>query len=439
MPMSWSSLIPIGIVALLIVLNGLFVAAEFAIVGVSKAELARGLPDRRRAVRMARAILRNPQQQDRFIATAQLGITAASLGLGMYGEHMLAEWFAHHLESLGAGRWVAAHTIASVLAITVLTYFHIVIGEMVPKAVALQRARDTTLWIVPIMRVVQLAVYPLVIALNGLGNAVLRLFGVQRSASHESYRTPEEIAFIVQESQAGGLLRGEAADVMRELLEFSELTAGEVMVPRVRVSAVPLGATPDDLTALMRATPHTRYPVYDQTLDHILGALHLRDILQLLTTDAAVSADNIRPVPFVPATATVERVLAAMREHRVQLVVVMDEHGGTAGIVTLEDLFEEVVGDISERPGDVFDIHRDDAGRLVVDGNVRVTDVGEELDVTLEHEDVDTVSGLVLALLERPPVPGDCVEYDGVRFCVTSVREHGVGTCTVELASNPVR
>jgi CBS domain containing-hemolysin-like protein len=431
--MSWSSIVPIIIVTILIALNGLFVAAEFAIVGVSKAELARRGFERRRSVVLARAILRDPRQQDRFIATAQLGITAASLGLGMYGEHMLAEWIAHQLESLEVGRMLAAHTIASILAITILTYFHIVLGEMVPKALALQRARETVLWIVPVMRVIQLVLWPLVITLNGIGNAVLRLFGIERSASTESYRTPDEIAFIVQESQTGGLLRGESAEVMREILEFSELTAGEVMVPRVRVTGVPIGSDTAFLRTLLHDEPHTRYPVYDRTLDRTLGVLHVRDIMQLLESGAAVTPDIVRPAPFLPATATVERVLAAMREVRAQIAVIMDEHGGTAGIVTLEDLFEEVVGDLTERPGEEEHIRTDVGGRLLVDGNARVTDVGEELGVTLEHDDVDTVSGLVLALLNRPPVAGDCVVFDGVRFCVTHVREHGVETCSVEL------
>ncbi len=434
--MALSSLLPVGIVFLLIALNGLFVAAEFAIVGVSRAELARGGRERRHAVRLARSILRDPQRQDRFIATAQLGITAASLALGMYGEHVLAGWIAARLEAWGPSGWIAAHSIASVLAITFLTYAHIVLGEMVPKSVALQRARDTVLWIAPVMRVIQLAVYPFVIALNGLGNGVLRLFGVNRAErGRDQFRTPEDIAFIVQESEAGGLLRREAAQVVGELLEFGDLSAEMVMVPRVRVVGIPLGATADTLASLLQEHPHTRYPVYDDTLDHIIGALHVRDILDICESNEPVAPRHVRPVPFVPGSARVDRVLGAMRELRVQLAVVMDEHGGTAGIMSLEDLFEEVIGEISERAGDLGEIVRGPAGTLLVDGNVRLEELGEALGVVLEHEEIDTVSGLILELLGRPAVLGDKARYEEASFEVVAVHERGVRQCRVALAN----
>jgi CBS domain containing-hemolysin-like protein len=427
-------LIPISIVLLLIALNGLFVAAEFAIVGVSRAELARAARERRRAVRLARWILRDPRRQDRFIATAQLGITVASLGLGMYGEHVLADWIAARLGWWGNPRWLAAHSLASILAITVLTYAHIVLGEMVPKSVALQRARSTVLWIAPVIRVVQLAVYPLVIGLNGLGNALLRIFGIDRAhARMEQYRTPEEIAFIVQESQAGGLLRREAALVVNELLQFGDLTADAVMVPRVRVSGVPQGATPQMVSSMLQHKPHTRYPVYHGTLDQIIGSLHVRDLLDLCETGENVAPKHVRPVPFVPGTAHMDRVLSAMREKRAQLAVVMDEHGGTAGIITMEDLFEEVIGDIGERVGETPQIVREANGKLLVDGGVRIEEVGDALGVVLEHDELDTVSGLILDLLGRPAVPGDTVSYEEARFEVLDVHERGVRRCRVEL------
>lgn len=427
-----SSVLPVLIVAALIALNGLFVAAEFAIVGVSRAEIEANAQRGSRAARLVRVILRDPRRQDRFIATAQLGITLASLGLGMYGEHMLAGWIAQRLEMFGTSRWIAAHTIASVIAVAILTYFHIVLGEMVPKSLALQHARRTVLWVAPLMRAIQLATYPLVVALNGIGNALLRLAGIDRSEpSADQYRSSEEIAYIVRESQAGGLLRKESAEVINELLEFGDLTAGELLVPRVRVAGVPLGADRDSLRAVLRTTPHTRYPVYSGTLDEIVGALHVRDVLRLAAAGVPLTREHVRPVPFVPETARTEQVLAAMRKARTQLAVVMDEHGGTAGILTLEDLFEEVVGDITDRSDEVPEVQEDGPGRVRADGAARLEDVGAALGVVLEHEDVDTISGLVLALLNRPPRTGDIVRYDGTQFEVLSVRGHGVGSCRV--------
>jgi CBS domain containing-hemolysin-like protein len=423
-----SSLMPVAIVAALILLNGLFVAAEFAIVGVSRAEIERGVREGSTPARLVRWIIEDPVRQDRFIATAQLGITVASLGLGMYGEHVLAEWLATRLEALGAGRWIAAHTVASVISVAILTYFHIVIGEMIPKSVALQHARRIVMWIAPLMLVLQHLAYPVVVALNGIGNGLLRLVGVKRQAGGtEHYRTPEELWYIVRESQAGGLLRKGPAQILGDLIEFGDLTAAEVMVPRVRVVGLPVNADPSTLREILQAAPHTRYPVYDRSMDNIVGTLHVRDALRGIHSGSIPGPGSIRPVPHVPRTARMDEVLGAMRRASVQMVVVMSEHGGTAGIVTLEDLFEEVVGDLTERPGQPPEIAPLESG-VRADGVVRVEELGEALNVVLEHDEVDTVSGLVLALLGRPPVVGDVVVYRGVRIEVTAVHGNGVRT-----------
>ena len=417
------------IIALLIGINGLFVAAEFAIVGVSRMELEASIRAGNPAARLVLWIITDPRRHDRFIATAQLGITAASLGLGMYGEHQLAEEIAARLTGWGGERWITAHTVASILAITVLTYFHIVLGEMAPKSLALDRPGRMAIWIAPIVRGLQFALYPLIVALNTIGTRLLAMLGVRRtSVGPEHYRTPEEIAFIVRESQAGGLLREASAQVVGDLLEFGDRTAAEIMVPRVRIAALPVGAHLGALRALLRTAPHTRYPVYEGTLDHIVGMIHVRDALRSLR-EGAGAPEYIRPVPYLPGTARTEQLMVAMRQAGVQMAVVMDEHGGTAGIVTMEDLFEEVVGDITERPSEVPEIVVEGPRRLRADGAVRIEEVGDALGVVLEHEEVDTVSGLVLALLGRRPMAGDRVVYDGVHFQVAKLRGNGVGRC----------
>jgi len=429
-----SILLPIVITLVLILLNGLFVAAEFAIVGVSRAEIEQRARQGDRNARLVQWILSDARRQDRFIATAQLGITAASLGLGMYGEHHLAEWIASGLEGLGTNRWIAAHTLASILSIAVLTYFHIVIGEMLPKSLALQHARWSAVTIAPVMRGIQIAMYPLVVLLNGIGNSLLRLVGVDRArAELETYRRPEEIAYILKESEAGGALRKESSEVMQELLEFGDLTAAQAMVPRVRVVGIPVEADANALASILRATPHTRYPVYQGNMDRIIGVLHVRDVLRHIRDGGTLSTNRARPVPYVPETATLDEVLAAMRQGRSHLAVVMDEHGGTAGIITMEDLFEEVVGDISELPGDTPEIVVETEGTVRAAGTARIADVGEALDQVLENEQVDTVSGLVLSLLGRPPRIGDVVEYDSVRFEVAAVNGHGVTFAVVSV------
>lgn len=422
------------IITVLILLNALFVAAEFAIVGAPRAAIERRAAEGDAVARVVANILRDPRRQDRYIATAQLGITVASLGLGMYGEHVLAEWIGHRLEGLGSLQSAAAHTIASVLAVAILTYFHIVVGEMIPKSLALQSAERSALIVTPLMLAIQRIVILPVMALNALGNGLLRLVGINRfAATGENYRTPEELQFIIRESQAGGMLRRESADVVQELLEFADLMAGEVMIPRVRVTGIPVGASAEQMLETFRRSPHTRYPVFDGSLDNIVGVVHIKDILRRIPNRRALRSSEVRAVPFIPLTAEMDTVLAAMRKVNSQMAVVMDEHGGTAGVITIEDLFEEVVGEIEEgwvqheRP----EVYRDAEGRLMVEGTVRIEEVGEELGVVLEHDEVDTVSGLVLAELDRPPEVGDTVEWDDVRFEVTAVEGHGVKECVV--------
>ena len=422
------------IITALILLNALFVAAEFAIVGAPRASIDKRAADGNTLARAVQAVLRNPQKQDRYIATAQLGITVASLGLGMYGEHVLADGIYHYLARFGGPGFLASHAFASVVAVAILTYFHIVVGEMVPKSVALQRAETMALWITPPMLWTKNLLYPFVVGLNALGNLTLRAFGIRRHLAHaEQYYTPEELQLIVQESGELGALRTESSRMLQELFEFGDLTADQVMVPRVKIIGIEIGTPPEGIRELLGASPHTRYPLYERDLDHIVGMIHIKDLLRLLLNNETITADHARPLPLMPETAELDDVLDTMRRGRTQMVVVLDEHGGTAGIVTLEDLFEEVVGEIAESPSEAPPFYRDGAGRLRVPGTMRLDEVGQQFDLDVEHEDVDSVSGLVLTLLGRTPHVGDSVRYARLLFEVTAVQGHGVDECAVSL------
>jgi CBS domain containing-hemolysin-like protein len=426
-------MLALGIITLLILLNGLFVAAEFAIVGAPRASIDGLAAGGNRIAQKVSRILRTPRLQDSYIATAQLGITFASLGLGMYGEHTLAQWIFDLLTVLKTPNWLAAHSLASILSVTILTYFHIVVGEMVPKSLALQYAERTVLRITPLMLLIKLAFYPLVVGLNGLGNAILRLMGVERQLASGYHITPEELHYIIQESEAAGMLRETSAKVLNDLMEFGDLTAAEVMVPRVRVIGIPLHASPEELRKIMESSRHSRYPVFEGDLDHILGIVHIKDLLCLLLNKLPLTRDDLRRVPYVPGTSSLEVALAAMHRRRTHMAVVMDEYGGTAGIITIEDLFEEVVGEMDEGVTIQPKAYRDSQGRLRVSGTMRLDEVGERLGIILEQEEVFTVSGLILKLLERQPQVGDSVSYGGVRFEVTEIKGHGVSESIANL------
>jgi CBS domain containing-hemolysin-like protein len=428
--------IEFAVITALILLNGVFVAAEFAIVGAPRAAIDARASRGDRLARLVQGVLRDASKQDRYIATAQLGITVASLGLGMYGEHVLAVRIHDALGGSGLPSWLISHGAASVIAVAILTYFHIVVGEMVPKSLALQKAEHLALWITPPMLWIKNLLYPFIVALNGLGNRILRIFGVNRQIQNvDQYYTPEELQLIVQESEELGALRAESGQVLQELFEFGDLTAGEVMVPRVRISGIPIGTPPSRVREILGRSAHTRYPIYEGDLDHIVGMIHIKDLLRVLMNNESIQPSHARAVPVVPETGRIDGVLDVMRRERTQMVVVIDEHGGTAGVVTLEDLFEEVVGEIDESPASFRQVYRDRQGRLRVPGTMRLDEVGKQFDLDLEHDEVDSVSGLVLALLGRPPAVADSVRYDRLQFVVTAVKGHGVEEVAVTLAS----
>jgi CBS domain containing-hemolysin-like protein len=430
----------LGIISLLILVNGFFVAAEFALVGAPRAVIERKASEGHRAARLLQRILREPRLQDRYFATAQIGITLASLGLGMYGEHTVARWIYRTLQSLDVPSWIAAHGGASVLAVGILTCFHIVLGELVPKSLALQYADRSALWVAGPMSCAKMAFYPLVVAFTAMGNAILRLIHVERQLSSGHFVTPEELGYLIKESQAEGALREGSGKILRDLLSFGDLSAAEVMVPRVKMVGIPLDASSDEIREIVRSSRHSRYPVFQGDLDHIRGMVHIKDLLKLVIEGGSLSRSILRSIPYVPETSRLEAVLAAMRRRRTHLAVVMDEFGGTAGLLVIEDLFAEVVGHIDHDAGGLQEAYRDGEGLLHVSGTIRLDEVGEHLARTLEHDEVFTVSGLVLALLDRRPRVGDSVVYDGIRFQVTTVKGHGVGECIVTpLTSDELR
>jgi CBS domain containing-hemolysin-like protein len=421
------------IVALLLLANALFVAAEFAIVAVPRTSVERRANlGERLSVRLL-ALLVAAQARDRFIATAQLGITVASLGLGMYGEHTLAVWLEPRFAFLGSADLISAHAAASVAAIATLTYLHIFLGEMVPKALALSHAEGTARAVFWPMRVLLFTFYPLVVLLDALGAMCLRLVGIRRQTHtrEESY-SPEELQMIVKESEAGGALGAEAGRLVRELFEFGDLTAGEVMVPRVRVVGIPVGASPADLRRLLLTHRHTRYPVYDADLDHIVGMLHVKDLLRRLILEEHIGPSDMRQIPVVPETASLDTVLSTMQRSHAHMALVIDEHGGTAGVLSLEDLAEEVVGEIDEGIPQAPNLVRLGDTSARVSGMLRLDELGQAFGVELRHDDVDSVSGLVMAIVDRPPVVGDVVEYGQFRFTVSAVTGHGARDVQVE-------
>ena len=429
-------LIPIGIITLLSVLNGVFVAAEFAIVAVPPTRMAQLAEDGSGAARHVLTILRDPERQNRYITTAQVGITIVSLGLGMYGEHVLADWFVVLFEGLGELAETTAHTLATVLAVGLLTYLHVVIGEMIPKSLALQASESTALALDRPMLFMERIFRPLITFLNFLGNRVVSLLGIPPAASGARLYSPEELEFIVDESFEEGLLESREQLFIENIFDLSERTVGQVMTPRTRVVAFGVADNEEGIIRGVCEKGQTRYPIYEGTLDQIVGILHVKDLARhRVAGDQPIDVRSlVRPAVFLPESLTLEKTLLRFRLEHIQLAMVIDEYGGTAGLITLEDLIEEVVGEIrDEFDQEIEPIEEVEAKLLRVRGDLLLDELEQLYDLDLSFTEADTVGGLVMASLGRIPRPEDKVTFAGVTFEVEAVEGLAVQTLLVRL------
>lgn len=436
-------MVPLLIILFLIAINGIFVAAEFAIAAAPRPRIAQMAENGSAAAQRILAILRQPELLNRYISTAQVGITIASLGLGMYGEHVLAEWLLGPLEHWGRLGVAGAHTVATVVAVTILTYFHVVVGEMVPKSLALQAADRTAMRLTNIMTVADWLFRPLTVILNQIGNALLRLFGLETNTTTRLVSSAE-LEYILEESTEGGLIDPTEQVYLENVLDFSERTIGQVMTPRTRMAALPVDASLSEVMAFLHKGRHSRYPVFEEDRDHIVGILHMKDLARRLqhiprqavglhTPDFSLRA-LLRPAVFVPETLSLEQMLDRFRQEHIQVAIAVDEFGGTAGLVTLEDLVEEIIGEIQDEFDTEIPPFSEIGPQLLrIRGNLLLDELNQHYELELDHEEVDTVGGLIMAELGHLAQPGDSVTYGTLRFEVESMEGLAVDTVLLYL------
>jgi magnesium and cobalt exporter, CNNM family len=408
------------IVALLALVfaNGFFVAAEFAIVTVRKTRIDQLVAEGHRGARAVRRAVSDP---DSYIAATQLGITMASIGLGWIGEPALASMIQPLFASLPTPiAETTTHSVAVAIAFALVTSLHIVLGELAPKTIALEKAEATALLVVKPTELFMKTFWPFIRLLNGAGRAVVGMLGLHSRGGHAMVHSEEELKMLVTASQEAGVLEEQEEQMLHRVFGFADLTAGQVMVPRTELVAVPADAPVAELAARIGAGRETRLPVYRTDLDDVLGMLHVTDLLRALTAGGSATAGSIaREVLTVPETLGADDLLAEMRRRRVREALVIDEYGGTAGLVTFETLMERIVGEVPDQSGaGTARITTRADGSADIDGLALVTDVNARFGLNVDEDTYTTVGGYVLGRLGRRPRVGDTIDVEGRRMRV---------------------
>jgi CBS domain containing-hemolysin-like protein len=403
-----SIVLRLGLVLGLVLANAFFVAAEFALVGARRTRLEElAAAGDRKAMLAAKVI----QSLSKYIAAAQLGITLASLGLGWVGEPVLASMFERLFTWLPLGmRAAATHSAAVIVAFSLITTLHIIFGEQVPKSMAIVAPEQASRWLAPPLLVFAWVMAVPTRLLNGASKWTVRLFGLKAPEDQERVHSPEELRMLVEQSQEHGTLGAHDARMLEGVFEFSEKTAEEVMTPRTEIVAIAADASVEAAADVVAEAKKSRYPVYNESLDEISGVVHAKDILRALRQAPGSRVGSLtRPPLFVPGTREVEDVLADMKRLKTHMAVVLDEYGGTAGVVTMEDLLEEIVGQIV----DEFDPATERAvprpGTVVVDGATSISSFNTEFEESLSDTDYTTLGGWIFGQLGRLPQVGDRV------------------------------
>ena len=437
-----SLILNLFIITFLLLLNAFFVAAEFALVGVRKTRILQLSNEGNFDAKLALDAVKNI---DRYIAAVQLGITISSLGIGWVGEstiarliHPLFSFLPDSFESL------TTHTVAITVAFALITVLHVVIGELMPKSIALQFPEGTTLFVAKPMYVVTRLFAPMIFLLNGLGNILLRMCRIEPASGHHLVHSTEELNMLIDASYKGGVLNEKETEMLQNVFKFSDLTAEQIMIPRPDMVCIPLDISQENLSKILIENQYTRYPVYGSDLDHIVGFLHIKDIYPIIAEHKKIELSSIlREAFFIPETMTIDNLAVEFQKRRFQMAIVVDEFGGTSGLVTLEDVLEEIFGEVQ----DEFDEEEKDVkqtGENVYEicGKMRTDEFNEYFNVSLDDdEDVKTIGGYFVKKLGRIAKENDEISDEFFTYRVVKTDSARVLKLRIERlikAENPV-
>jgi putative hemolysin len=438
---------------LLIFLNALYVAGEFSAVSSRRTLISQMAGSGNRFAKMLLPLIEDRHALDRYVAACQLGITASSLVLGAFGQNVIAvrlvEPLALILEGIAprlGGLGITSHDVATAIATTIsatgvlliLTFLQVVLGELFPKSVAIQFPERLALLTVTPVKWSVFIFRPLIWFFNGSGDLILKLLGVEFRQELGRVHSPEEIEILVTESHEGGLLDDEERQLLRNAFRLRDLNARQVMLHRTKIVAAPVETDVEDLMNLALDVGHTRIPLYQDSIDDIIGFVHIKDLFKLFVEGKENLAEILRDVVYVPETLPIVEVWETLNNKKQYMAIVFDEYGGTSGLITFEDLIEEIFGELQDEFDDESALISLDAeGRIYLRGDLLVSDVNEYLRLNLP-DSVDTLGGLVLSELGRPPVVGDEVAFDDTVIRVESMVDLGVSEVSIQTATADV-
>jgi len=411
---------PIVAILLLVTVNGIFVAAEFALVGARRSRFQVMADEGNGAARWLLRVFDRTAGKDSYIAVAQLGITLASIGLGMYGEPAVAKWLYGPLEDLGLS-YAQSHALGFAIALGGITFLHVVFGEMIPKAMALQSPERVSISLNPVMRLFGVLFRPMVLLLNRIAFGLMRLLGIPDPGKTAMLYSSQELEIATEEVVASGQLDDAQQRLISNIFEMEDRTVEELMTSRARMVSLLASAGPSEIANLITEHSLSRYPVFGTSLDDALGVLHVKDFIRNRLAQGSVDLEAIlRPLPRVAGGMSAFELMTLFKKRRVHAALVVDEFGGTLGFVTMDDLVTDLIDD-DDGASSGWIVSQPD-GSMLLDGEVTLAELEEDYGLPVEHPDVSTVAGLFLAINGFLPGTGDAVKYKGVRFVAEEVR-----------------
>ncbi|MBS6602786.1 MAG: HlyC/CorC family transporter [Brachyspira sp.] len=428
------------IIVFLLFSNGFFVASEFAMVKVRKTRIEQLVKEGDFNAKIALEALKD---LDKFIAAVQLGVTISSIGLGWVGEGTLARIIEPIFAFLpGISQNIATHTVSVSIAFALITFLHVVIGELVPKSIALEYTEKTALIVARPMQVITTIFNPFIWLLNGFGNSLLQMFHIPHSHKGSLVHSTEELDMLVNASYDGGVLNETEKDMLHNVFKFSDLTAKQVMIPRTDMICIPEDMSFEELNNLAAESQYTRYPVYSEDIDHITGLIHVKDLYSLsIKNQERPIKSLLREVLLVPETITMDNLVLEFKKRKGQMAIVVDEFGGTSGLITLEDVLEEIFGEVQDEfdEEEECDIREIEPNKYIANAMMRLDELAEFFEIqeeAIDDEDIDTIGGLVVKLLGHIANIGDTARFENLTFNVKEI--DGARITKLEIIRKPV-